>query len=255
MNVASGPQFAFRPLDESEALPAADFRRRWFDTRTPVVLRGLVGAWPACRTWSPASLAQRFAAQPVEVMRVANEELCGASPYRERCTMPFAEMVARLTEPSGRDLYLVAQNRLLADPAFDALWSDMDLAPEWFDASARSTHVSLWMSPPGAVTPLHYDLVDTLLAQVHGTKRVIVASPADTPHLYKGPVGYSLADPEPPSSAAFPLLAQATLYKTEIAPGDALFLPGEWWHHVRSLTPSISLSLRNFAWSSPRSPY
>jgi ribosomal protein L16 Arg81 hydroxylase len=255
MNIASSSQPVFRPLEECEALPAAEFRRRWFDTRTPVVLRGLVRGWPACRTWAPASLAQRFAAQPVEVMRVANEELRGASPYRERRTMPFAELVERLAEPAGRDLYLVAQNRLLADPTFDALWSDMDLMPEWFDASARITHVSLWMSPPGAVTPLHYDLLDTLLAQVYGTKRVIVASPADTPNLYKGPVGYSVADPEPPASVAFPLLAQATLYETEITPGDALFLPGEWWHHVRSLTPSISLSLRNFAWSSPRSPY
>jgi lysine-specific demethylase 8 len=255
MSVASSARTAFRPLEECEALPAAEFRRRWFDTRMPVVLRGLVRAWPACSTWSPASLAQRFAAHPVEVMRIAHEELRGVSPYHERCTLPFAELVARMAEPAGRDLYLVAQNRLLADPSFDALWSDMELAPEWFDMSARRTHISLWMSPPGAVTPLHYDLPDTLLAQVHGTKRVVVASPVDTPLLYKGPVGYSVADPEPPASAAFPLLAQATLYETEIAPGDALYLPGEWWHHVRSLTTSISLSLRNFAWSSPLSPY
>lgn len=246
---------AFSPLPACDAPPtAAEFRRRWFDTRTPVVLRGLVRSWPACRTWSPASLAARFAAQPVEVMRVDNDEQRGASPYRERSVMPFGELVARLAEPAGGDLYLVAQNRLLADPAFDALWADMDLAPDWFDASARTTHVSLWMSPQGAVTPLHYDMQNTLLAQVHGTKRVIVASPTDTPHLYKGPVGYSLADPEPSASAAFPRLAQAALYETELAPGDALFLPGEWWHHVRSLTPSISLSLNNFAWSSPLSP-
>jgi ribosomal protein L16 Arg81 hydroxylase len=254
MNVAGQSKSELLPLEECEPLSAAEFRRRWFDTRRPVVLRGLVQKWPACRTWSPASLAQRFAAQPVEVMRVAKEAR-GASPYREACTMRFDELVARLAEPAGHDLYLVAQNRLLANPAFNTLWSDVDLEPEWFDASARSTHVSLWMSPPGAVTPLHYDLLDTLLAQVHGAKRVIVAAPADTPHLYKGPVGYSLADPEPPGSAAWPLLARASLYVTELAAGDALFIPGEWWHHVRSLTPSISLSLRNFAWSSPLSPY
>ena len=245
----------FRSLDECERLPVGEFRRRWFDKRLPVVLRGLIQAWPACRTWSPASLAKRFSSQRVEVMRVATQELRGASPYRERCTMQFGELVTQLAEPAGHDLYLVAQNRLLADPSFGALWSDIDLEPEWFDVSVRNTHVSLWMSPAGAVTPLHYDLADTMLAQVHGTKRVIVAAPTDTPHLYKGPVGYSLADPERPGSTTFPLLAQATLYMTEIGAGDALFLPSEWWHHVRSLTPSLSLSLRNFAWSSPRSPY
>ena len=34
MNVASSSQPVFRPLEECEALPAAEFRRRWFDTRT-----------------------------------------------------------------------------------------------------------------------------------------------------------------------------------------------------------------------------
>ena len=117
--------------------------------------------------------------------------------------MTLGELAARLSEPAGRNLYLVAQNRLLADHAFDAPWSDMELAPEWFDPSKRSTHASLWISPPGAVTPLHYDLLDTLLAQIDGTKRVIIASPADTPHLYKGPVGYSVANQAPPASARF----------------------------------------------------
>ncbi len=33
----------------------------------------------------------------------------------------------------------------------------------------------------------------------------------------------------------------------EIGPGDALFLPIGWWHHVEALDVSISVSFTNFA--------
>jgi hypothetical protein len=175
----------------------------------------------------------------------------GESPYRERRRLPLADVVALMSEEAGRSLNLVAQNRVLADPAFEELWADMAFDPDWFDASAALTGVSLWVSPRHAVTPLHYDLENTLLAQVCGRKRVMFASPADTEHLYMGAAGYSTADPEPPARGEYPRLARARLHQAVLEPGDALFLPRDWWHHVRALEVSMSLSLRNFAWSSP----
>jgi cupin-like protein len=242
-------------VDECESLSASRFRRAYFDTGTPVVLRGLIRGWPACATWSLDALARRFPTQTVEVM-VCDPDArpTGESPYLERRRLPFAAAVALMGEDGGRRLHLVAQNQLFADPAFGELWADLYLDPDWFDQSATLPGVSLWVSPRHSVTPLHYDLASTLLAQVVGRKRVIFASPADTENLYKGPAGYSTADPEVPARDRYPRLAGARLHQAVLEPGDALFLPREWWHHVRSLEASISLSLRNFAWSSPLSP-
>jgi mannose-6-phosphate isomerase-like protein (cupin superfamily) len=32
----------------------------------------------------------------------------------------------------------------------------------------------------------------------------------------------------------------------ELEAGEALFIPANWWHHVRSLKASINVSLTNF---------
>ena len=246
---------ALPQVDECESASAARFRTAYFDTGTPVVLRGLIRGWPACATWSPDTLARRFSTQPVEVMVCDPDgRPTGESPYLERRRLPFAEAVALMKEEAGRCLNLVAQNQVFADPAFEELRADLAFDPDWFDASATLTCVSLWVSPRHAMTPLHYDLENNLLAQVFGCKRVILASPADTENLYKGAAGYSTADPELPVRDEYPRLADVRLHEVVLEPGDALFLPHDWWHHVRSLEASISLSLRNFAWLSPPSP-
>jgi len=45
-----------------------------------------------------------------------------------------------------------------------------------------------------------------------------------------------------------PALAGARLYEVELAPGELIFLPVGWWHQVRSLNFSVSLTYTNFLW-------
>ncbi len=45
-------------------------------------------------------------------------------------------------------------------------------------------NMGLWVSAAGSVTPLHFDLCQGLLMQLLGRKTFLLASPADTPHMY-----------------------------------------------------------------------
>jgi hypothetical protein len=46
--------------------------------------------------------------------------------------------------------------------------------------------------------------------------------------------------------ASFPLFKDATVITVPLNPGDALFIPIGWWHHVRSLDVSMTLTHINF---------
>jgi hypothetical protein len=116
------------------------------------------------------------------------------------------ELVEAFRKDEGAgDIYLVAQNQLLRHVAFQMLWEDMVFDPEWFDVEKARTHTSLWMGPRGSITPFHYDLQNALLAQVFGTKSIILAAPEETEMLYPGSGGYSRIDPENPDVETFPL--------------------------------------------------
>ena len=102
------------------------------------------------------------------------------------------------------------------------------------------------MGPGNTITPLHYDLKNVILAQMFGKKKVYLISPQDTWCVYNVRGGYSEVDPERPELSAYPLFAKASVFTVDLDAGDGLFIPVRWWHHVRALSPSISLSLSNF---------
>jgi lysine-specific demethylase 8 len=103
--------------------------------------------------------------------------------------------------------------------------------------------VILWM---GASTRsgMHYDYVDNLFAQVHGTKLAILAAPEEAFNLHLFPDSHTKSQvaPEHPDLEAHPRFARAKLIQAMLEPGDVLFLPRAWWHYFASSPSSISLA-------------
>ncbi len=98
---------------------------------------------------------------------------------------------------------------------------------------------AVYIGPKGALSKLHQDFWHShaYLAQIQGTKRAILFSPADSEFLYRGQV-----DPEQPDLERFELFDRVTAYECVIEPGDMLFIPPDWWHCVRTLEKSITVT-------------
>lgn len=117
---------------------------------------------------------------------------------------------------------------------------------EWPDYFEKWDTPRVWLGPAGTVTPLHCDYDDNLFAQIWGHKRVLLYSPASADLLYLkefNPILFgSPFDPEQPDYEHFPLAQSAVSVECILGPGDLLYLPAGWFHHVRALAFSLSVN-------------
>jgi hypothetical protein len=93
-------------------------------------------------------------------------------------------------------------------------------------------------------TPTHLDEWSNIGCVVRGRRRFTLFPPEQIRNLYIGPLDYaptgapmSLVKLHDPDLARFPRFreALAAAVSAELGPGDALYIPPLWWHHVESL--------------------
>lgn len=230
-----------RALFEGEIMPREQ----------PAVLKGLVAHWPAVAAGrqSPRALADylaRFdAGRPVKTA-VAPPQVQGRLFYRpdmsgfnfERIEESFAASLARILGAMDDDAPPGIYAGAVSGEAFPGFAGENDSG--LLDASVTPR---LWAS--NAVTaPTHYDMSDNIAALVAGRRRFTFFPPDQLPNLYVGPLEFtpagqptSLVELAAPDLARFPRFtaALAAAQVAELEPGDAVYIPYMWWHHVESL--------------------
>jgi len=151
--------------------------------------------------------------------------------------------------------YLIAHDRLFDRPPFDSLLGDMTFDPRYLDPDgSKQGRVFFWLGGASTMTPFHRDLGNIYLAQIAGRKLIRMV-PSRQLHLVYNEVGYhSEADLDKLDFARFPLLKDASMVEAIIKPGDLLFIPLGWWHFVKSLDTTISVTGNNFAFPNTFAP-
>ncbi|PTT84932.1 cupin [Pelomonas sp. HMWF004] len=110
---------------------------------------------------------------------------------------------------------------------------------------ARDALVSLWLGNRTRIAA-HYDLPDNLAIVAAGRRRFTLFPPEQLHNLYMGPLDptpagqpISLVDFAAPDLQRFPRFARAldAALVAELGPGDAVFIPSMWLHHIEGLAP------------------
>jgi Cupin-like domain len=105
----------------------------------------------------------------------------------------------------------------------------------------------------------HTDELENIACVVAGRRRFTLFPPEQVGNLYMGPfeltpagTPISMVHVTKPDLAQYPRFADALeqAYEAELAPGDAIYIPFQWYHHVESLDP-VNI-LVNYWWDSAR---
>lgn len=223
------------------------FRKDHFTAQQPALLRNCIDHWPALRKWHNPSYLASVAGDrtvPIEVgAHYTNDEW-------SQDLVKFREFLARQidsTESCDRIEYLAQHNLFDQIPA---LRSDFSI-PEYCCISDSidpnpSPDIKAWLGPKGTVSPMHHDPKHNLLCQLFGHKQVILAAPDESANLYPHDdrmlSNTSRVDAESVDTEQFPLAANVRWHRLTLYCGEMLYIPPGWWHHIRSLDKSFSVS-------------
>jgi ribosomal protein L16 Arg81 hydroxylase len=239
---------AYAEVPRRSGLTSDQFLREHYAANRPVLLPDVADRWAALQSWTGDYLIEHVGNEVVEVMTGRE----GDEHYEEnldahRTSMVFRDYVGRVeTSSPTNDIYLVANNHFFERPGAGALLSDISQDERILDPGSAQSQMFFWYGPAGTVTPLHHDTSNVLLTQVRGSKRVRLVPALESHKVYNEVAVYSRVDAEAPDLDQFPLFAGVTSLTVDLGAGDALFVPVGWWHHVRSLEVSISVSFTNF---------
>ena len=222
-----------------------------FATRKPFIVRGLAADWPltrAAQTSSSAArtyLSERQTQRPF-VVTLGPASMAGHIFYDENMAMNIT------TERLPLDACLERMARAEAETPSPTVYlssTDMhtyfrDLADDHsLDLGDRDPLASIWIGTRTRVSA-HNDFPDNMACVVGGRRRFVLFPPDQFRNLYIGPIDntpagrpISLVDFHKPDFDRFPNFREAleTAQVAELEPGDAIFIPSMWWHHVEAL--------------------
>jgi Cupin-like domain len=231
-------------IDRVSGLTHRQFVRRYLTPQRPVVLTDATAHWKALGRWTPEFFRERYGDVAVEI---------------DKKSWRLGDYIDALSNavPGSPAPYL---RNVLVEKWIPELMADISplprcVSPNWLDSRLFPSSESLrtleiYIGGAGAKFPiLHYDGMHThaWLMQIHGTKRYVVYPPDQTPFMYTK-TGIesnksSIDDVGHPDLERFPLFARATPTVFDLFPGETLFVPSAWWHTVKILTPSITISV------------
>ncbi len=240
-------------IERRSGLSTEEFLERYYAANRPVILTGEMADWPALARWTPDYLKTAIGARPIEFQggRVGDRQFeLNKDAHRQEA--PFDVFIDQIQRPgAGNDAYLTAYNSERNADVLSGLHGDLGFLDKFLDRQAAVPHGMMWIGPAGTVTSLHHDLTNNFIAQIVGRKRVRLAPAAEVGKIYNVRHVFSeIPDLEDPDIdlARHPRLAGLRFYDVLLAPGEILFMPLGWWHQVKSLDFSVTITFTNFRW-------
>jgi len=227
-------------IPREEGITREGFQRSYLKSLQPVIIKDLSASWPAMKKWSPEYLKEKYGEKRVKVYN-ANFAKQGKSYMSNVDVIPFKEFIDLVSQRS-MDLRMFLYNLKTQMPE---LVEDIQI-PSIASGFSRNL-IFMFFGCKGSFTPMHFDIdmAHVFHTPIYGKKRVTLFPIEESKNLYKHPFTCrSYVDVDNPDFKKFPRLKNAQGYQDTLQPGETLFIPGGYWHHIAYNESGCSVSLR-----------
>ena len=236
-------------IDTVASISPENFKKNYYNTRTPIVIKDLAKSWPAYEKWNWDYFKEKVGQKEVGIYN--NIKSDAYTPINKADDyVKFGDYIDMIRKgPAEWRIFLFNIFSHAPELAKDFTW------PTHLMKGFVKRAPMLFTGGQGAVTHMHFDidLSHIVHTQFVGRKRVLLF-PYEQQHLlYRKPFEVlSLADYshyyDPEKSKVdlkkFPALQYAEGYDLTLEHGDTLFMPAGYWHHMEYLDSGFAMSLR-----------
>jgi len=234
----------------------------------PVIMRGLVGDWPAVKAGQISSQAlgdyiksqasavptpTYIGAPDVKGRYFYNADMSGFNFTKRNIPLPptIDKLLSQMDDDAPMGVYAGATSTANSVPDFGKT-NPMPLIDDAIEPL-------MWVGNSARIAP-HFDTDENIACCVAGQRKFLLFPPEQLKNLYVGPLDRtmagppaSLVDPRHIDLETYPAFkaAMTSALLAELQPGDAVYIPCLWWHYVESDGPLNVLV--NYWWNEARS--
>jgi len=255
---------SFKCIPEYSGLSREQFFAEVVPAQTPIIMRNFAEHWPLVSAGKDTpkafvSYLKQFYTGNKVLISLGHPDIKGRFFYNDDMTgFNFIKGEERLDLYLDRLLDLMNKETYPSASAQGVLLNS--ILPGLIDKNNSDffpdLEPRLWLGNQQTISA-HYDGLDNVACVVAGRRQFILFPPDQVANLYPGslnvtPAGapVSLVDLHNPDFDRYPLYKTAleNAFSAELYPGDAIFIPMLWWHHVDSLEKVNGLM--NYWWNS-----
>ena len=232
-------------IDKVDRISRGNFVNNYLKPRRPLVIRKATESWPALQKWTFDYLKEVVG--DITVPLYDSSKADPSKPINAAAAeMKFGDYIDLIqSQPTDLRIFLFDPIKY-APKLLDDYRSPTDLMGGFLDK-----YPNMFFGGAGSVTFLHFDIDLAHIFHTHfnGRKHVILFDYKWRERLYCIPFAtYALEDYdiENPDFEKFPALDGVVGQQAFLEHGDTLFMPTGWWHWMKYLDGSFSISLR--AW-------
>jgi hypothetical protein len=241
-----------KPIKEITCAQQGQVPAEVYASTEPVVIRGLVTDWPLVKIglesardagdylksfYQNIPITASIGDPDIEGRIFYNEDFSGFNYQSIKADLgDLLENIYNCAEQDNPPTFYMAST--FVDRFFSGFREQNPL-----DLDTDSPLVSVWLGNRSRIAA-HYDLPDNIACCAVGRRRFTLFPPDQLANLYPGPLDWapggqpiSLVDFKQPDFDAFPNFQKALdcAQAATLEPGDGLFIPSMWWHHVEGL--------------------